>query len=171
MLTLEQTMASVAERLDDLRKRIIANMDAAGQRATGRTAASLQVERVSENEVRLVARPFFSALETGSAPWSGKTGNPMSAEEFREVIRNWAVAKGLFAAADKELPRFAYLAARKIMREGSRLYRIGGRTDIFTSEVAAAEREIKEAVAKDLSVSVSQIITQIINYKSTGIWT
>ena len=47
MLTLEQTMQAVTVRLDELRQRIIANMTASGQMVSGRTAQSLQVQKVA----------------------------------------------------------------------------------------------------------------------------
>ena len=70
-VSLDDTMKAIALKLDDCKQRIIANMGNAGQIVSGKTADSLKVEQVAPNEIRLVARPFFSALETGSQPWSG----------------------------------------------------------------------------------------------------
>ena len=169
MLTLNDTMQAVTVRLDELRQRIIANMTNAGQMVSGRTAQSLQVEKPADNEVRLVARPFFSALETGSQPWSGRTGNHITAQEFRTVIRVWAERKGI-VPADMTPESFAFVVARKIMRQGSRLYRNGGRNDIFTPEVEQAEKDIKQIVANSLTSEINTIIQAIINYKNTGQW-
>lgn len=62
----------VAEELEALRQRIIANMDAAGQRASGATANSLTPE-VTEGSAGITGilwgRSFFSTLEKGSRPW------------------------------------------------------------------------------------------------------
>lgn len=62
----------VAEELEALRQRIIANMDAAGQRASGATANSLTPE-VTEGSAGITGilwgRSFFSTLEKGSSPW------------------------------------------------------------------------------------------------------
>lgn len=169
MLTLEQTMQAVTVRLDELRQRIIGNMTAAGQMVSGRTAQSLQIERPADNEVRLVARPFFSALETGSAPWSGRTGNHISAAEFRDIIQQWAERKGI-VPMDMTAQSFAYVVARKIMRTGSKLYRNGGRQDIFTPAVEQAEKDIERIIKDGLTNEINTIIQAIINFKQTGQW-
>lgn len=169
LMSFGAVIAAIERTLDETRQRIIANMDAAGQRVTGRTAQSLRVEKVNDNEVRLVARPFFSALETGSRPWSGRTGNTMSAADFRDIIEQWATRKGI-VPPDMTPKSFAFVVARKIMRSGSKLYRTGGRTDIFTPEVERAMKNVNDVVGATLTAQVSEIVTQILNYKQTGQW-
>ena len=57
------------EELEDLRARIIANMERADQVVSGKTRDSMQVE-VRGNAGVLTGRQAFATLETGSRPWS-----------------------------------------------------------------------------------------------------
>lgn len=57
----------LSEELESLRKRIIANHEAAGQVASGRTRDSLRVE-ATDNEGILFGRYPFGTLETGRKP-------------------------------------------------------------------------------------------------------
>jgi hypothetical protein len=52
-----------------------------------------------------------------------------------ETIAKWMVDKGIEGVS-------AYLVARKIMREGSKLYRDEGRQDIFTPVMEDIEQRI-----------------------------
>lgn len=146
------------EELARARATIISNMEAAGQRATGRTADSMSVAVEGEGvhyTGLLTARPFFGALETGSRPWSKqytrktKDGRevPSPPKFFVDIIDEWATAKGLALSP--------YLVARKIMTDGSKLYRDGGRTDIFTPVVDTTFK----AVAERLFVMFDHTIT------------
>ena len=54
----------LCEELENLKKQIIEQHFAAGQKASGRTAASLHIE-ASESEATLYGRSFFDVLETG----------------------------------------------------------------------------------------------------------
>lgn len=168
-VSLDDPIKAISLKLDDAKQRIIANMGSAGQIVSGKTAESLTVERVAPNEVRLVARPYFSALETGSQPWRGKTGESMSAQDFRAVIEQWATRKGIVPAGMKP-QSFAYVVARKIMNEGSKLYRQGGRKDIFTPEIERVQDEINESISGTFRAVMSDIIGQILSYQNYGTW-
>lgn len=168
-VSLDDTMKAIALKLDDCKQRIINNMGNAGQIVSGKTRDSLKVEQVAPNEIRLVARPFFSALETGSQPWSGRTGERMSAADFRSVIAEWATRKGI-VPPDMGVENFAFVVARKIMADGSKLYRQGGRKDIFTPEIERVQDEINESISGTFRAVMSDIIGQILRYKSTGVW-
>lgn len=61
------TLRIIGEELEALRKRIIANHEAAGQVASGRTKGSLKVE-MSEDGGVLWGRQAFAVLETGRGP-------------------------------------------------------------------------------------------------------
>lgn len=168
-VSLDDTIKAISLKLDDAKQRIIANMGNAGQIVSGKTAESLKVERVAPNEVRLVARPFFSALETGSQPWSGRTGEKMNAQDFQMIIFEWASRKGIIPADMKPLS-FAYVVARKIMNEGSKLYRQGGRKDIFTPEIERVQDEINESISGTFRAVMSDIIGQILRFQNFGTW-
>ena len=102
----------IGEELEALRKRIIANHEAAGQVASGRTKGSLKVE-MSEDGGVLWGRQAFAVLETGRGPGKVPKG-------FYKIIRQWVEDKGIQV---KKPDSFAYLVARKIAKEGTELYR------------------------------------------------
>jgi hypothetical protein len=86
----------------------------------------------------LYGRKYFAALETGSKPWAKQYKHPP--KPFVETIAEWMKDKGITGVS-------AYLVARKIMQEGSSLYRSGGRNDIFTPAMQDAERKIDEQIS------------------------
>lgn len=141
--------------LEGLRERIIANMDAAGQRASGRTAESLRVE-VTQMGTQLTGtlygRAFFGALETGSRPWRNQYKRPP--RWFVEILGEWIRAKGLTLSE--------WAVAYKLMREGSKLYRDGGRADIYSGEIPSAI----DTIGKQLIALYDYQITETIKLNS-----
>lgn len=79
----------LTEELEALKKKIIAQHFGAGQKASGRTAASLRVE-VTEEEGTLYGRSPFGTLETGRKPGKVPQG-------FQAIIRKWMADKGINA--------------------------------------------------------------------------
>lgn len=126
------------DELTDLKGRIAQNILNAGANATGKTIRSLEVVVSSESGSawtgELKGRSFFGALETGTKPWANQYKHPP--RFFRELIAEWIQAKGLTLNA--------YLVARKIMREGSKLYREGGRDTIYSREIPPTVERINE---------------------------
>lgn len=137
-IEIEDMMREVFEQM---RRDIIARHEQAGQVASGRTRDSLRSEIVpgmSSVTATLYGRKFFAALETGSKPWAKQYQHPP--KPFVETIAEWMKDKGITGVS-------AYLVARKIMQEGSSLYRSGGRNDIFTPAMQDAERKIDEQIS------------------------
>lgn len=129
------------EVFEQMRRDIIARHEQAGQVASGRTRDSLRSEIVpgmSSVTATLYGRKYFAALETGSKPWAKQYQHPP--KPFVETIAEWMKDKGITGVS-------AYLVARKIMQEGSSLYRSGGRNDIFTPAMQDAERKIGEQIS------------------------
>lgn len=133
----------IREELEAMRERVERNMREAQPYppyTTGETAASMQVAVTSSGTSfrgELTARPFFEALETGTKPWAKQYKSPPPF--FVEIIEEWANAKGISISP--------WLTARKIMREGSRLFRDGGREDIYSNEIEPTIERIKERIA------------------------
>lgn len=124
------------EVFEQAKRDIIANHERAGQVASGKTRDSLSVEVTSDTTsatATMYGRKYFAALETGSAPWKKRYTHPP--RPFVETIAKWMTDKGIEGVS-------AYLVARKIMREGSKLYRDGGRKDIFTPVMEDIEQRI-----------------------------
>lgn len=110
------------EFFEGLKEEIISNHIAAGQKATGKTIDSFQIE-IEEASARLTARGNIDSLEKGT---------PKGVKVSRQSLVEWIEAKGI---QTKNVNSLAFLIQRKIMREGSRLFRDGGRKDIITSAI------------------------------------
>lgn len=153
----------LTEELEALKKKIIAQHLGAGQKASGRTAASLRVE-VTEEEGTLYGRSPFGTLETGRKPGKVPQG-------FQAIIRKWMADKGINAEPipyktdrpHKYTPQergnlsLSYLIARKIRREGTSLFRKGGRADIYSNVIPAATERIKGRIVELLKLDVENI--------------
>lgn len=160
-----QDAASVVlrEELENLKQAIIKNHLAAGQRASGRTAASLRVE-VNETEGSLWGRSPFGTLETGRQ--AGKVP-----ANFRSIIRQWMQDKGFkarpmpyktdrphkYTAEERGELSLAFLIARKIEREGTSLFRKGGRHDIYSNVIPATRERILMRIVELLRTEVKSI--------------
>lgn len=153
----------LTEELEALKKKIIAQHFGAGQKASGRTAASLRVE-VTEEEGTLYGRSPFGTLETGRKPGKVPQG-------FQAIIRKWMADKGINAEPipyktdrpHKYTPQergnlsLSYLIARKIRREGTSLFRKGGRADIYSNVIPEATERIKGRIVELLKLDVENI--------------
>lgn len=142
MQTINTDIAGVlASAFEDLRSRISANIESTGRRASGATQESLRVEVVADAEgfsATLFGRPYFGALETGTKPWRNQYKHPP--RFFREIVAEWIEAKGLDLSP--------YLVARKIMREGSAIYRAGGKADVYSEEIPRTIDDLRQALVK-----------------------
>jgi hypothetical protein len=135
LLLRDKVMELVASELEALKQRIIENHRNAGQVASGRTIASLKVE-ITENGGVLWGRSPFGTLETG------RKGGKVPAG-FWKIIRQWMDDKGI----QVEKPdSFAYLVARKIAKEGTQLFRNGGRSDIYSPEVKDTVERVSDGI-------------------------
>lgn len=142
----DNVLRIVGNELEELRKRIIARHEAAGQVASGRTRDSLRVE-ITEGGGVLLGRQAFGVLETGRKPGKVPKG-------FTGIILQWMEDKGI----QVERPQsFAYLVARKIAREGTRLYRSGETEDIYSTEMQNTVVRIGEAVTGIFGTEVEHI--------------
>lgn len=128
----------IFEELEDLRKRIISNIDSTGRRASGRTSGSMHTD-ISENRGILFGRMAFGTLETGRKLGKVPAG-------FYQIIKQWVIDKGISFDSQSERNSFAYLVSRKIAREGTLLYRTGAEADVYTTEVPETIERIKDRV-------------------------
>lgn len=137
--TQEQVRQIVAEELEQARKNISENIEREGKRASGKTQERLAVSVADEGTATvgtLSGRAYFGALETGSKPWA--TQYKRVPKFFADIIAEWADAKGV------DIPPYAI--ATKIMREGSKQYRDGEITSVFSEEVDATLDRIDKRV-------------------------
>lgn len=140
----EEIRTILREELEALRSRIAENMANAGQIVTGRTRDSMRVE-VRDRLGVLTGRRAFATLETGSRPWSKK---PKRVPKFfADLIGEWIEAKGL------DLNKWA--VAHSIIHKGSKLYRVGGRADVYSPELQKTIDRIGDRVLDRYSVLVT----------------
>lgn len=140
----------LTEVFEQAKRDIIANHERAGQVASGKTRDSLSVEVTSDTTsatATMYGRKYFAALETGAKPWAKQYKHPP--RPFVETIAKWMADKGIEGVS-------AYLVARKIMREGSKLYRDGGRQDVFTPVM----EDIEQRIDAELSSILETITTK-----------
>lgn len=97
-------------------------------KASGFTGKGFEIRNINPLQSQLWGYSYSKVLETGHGP-------ARVPYNFALIIKNWAIAKGITFATVADLNRFAYFTAEKIQREGTALYRNGGRTDIFTEEI------------------------------------
>lgn len=159
--------AVLRQELEALKQKIIAQHIAAGQKASGRTIASIHVEvkeSDQEDEGILFGRNAFGTLETGRKP--GKV--PYN---FVSIIRQWMSDKGIaappipyktdrphkYTPEERGAQSMAYLIARKIKKQGTSLFRSGGRADIYSNVIPDATERIKQKVVELLGKEVKSI--------------
>lgn len=144
----KEIKAILSDELRALSQRIKANHLRAGQKASGRTLASLRVEVDGEHGT-LYGRQAFGTLETGRGP--GRVPR-----RFEDIIRQWIIDKGIavtemsykrkpserwrpkYTPKERGLRAMAGAIAHKIRTEGTKLHREGGRSDIYSPEVRKA---------------------------------
>lgn len=133
--------------LNNLKDEIIRNHEAAGQKASGETERSLE-SIVNGTSGKLLGKSYFGVLERGRYP-SGLPANII------EILTAWMNAKGLTPPDGMTAEIWANHIKWKLIREGSSLYRSGGRDDIFTDPINA----FPDRVAKKLAIFFEAEIT------------
>ena len=159
MIKLEGIQTILKDELEQLRQRIIANMERVGAVASGRTRDSMHVETSNDGGILYGGLPDgapFGTLETGRR--AGKT--PYN---FASIILQWMSDKGISAtpkgrqtqeAADKSL---SWAIATSIGRKGTRLFQSGGRTDVYSNEIPRTIENVQSRVIDQLSLIVESI--------------
>ena len=153
------------EELQSLKAAITANIRTTGQWASGATAESMMVT-VSGTTAELVGRQAFGTLETGRK--AGKVPRNM-----RDIIYRWMQAKGIHGAPmpyktnrphkypDAQTRGDMYMASaisHTIATMGTRLYRQGGRADVYSNEIPKTIERIQSRVGAIFKVIIDQEI-------------
>lgn len=146
-------------RIVQLRDEIREAIAAKGLRASGRTQDSLRVY-VDGNTVVLEGRAFFSALQYGSSPWTGRTGIRCTFDEFRQIIYQWATDKGLNLGQAREFDRAIGAITMSIIKRGSKLHRTGQRLDVYDTLINEALLDIGEKAMLVTAEAVDVVIDQ-----------
>jgi len=135
--------------LERIRERITENIRTSGEWASGETAKSMRIEETDTGGI-LYGRPGFDNLEEGSA------GAPRKYPyNFKDIIAKWMDAKGIAPSGDRERYKMAASIAWFIRKNGTLLYRAGGRDDIYSNvieeEVAALKRKLVESTIQTIN--------------------
>jgi hypothetical protein len=117
-----------------------------------RGAADTMRDDTKGNVLTVFGWKYFENVEKGIPPLIGfsplKPANPL----VRIRIFEWSKRAGLSFADDKERMRFAFLTRRKILYEGTKLWREKGRfgdgLPIYTPEIDKLQISIADKVAK-----------------------
>jgi hypothetical protein len=137
--------------LTKLKDDIIARHIAAGQKASGRSAAAFEVKITGELSGELWGPVYAGVFETGRR--SGKA--PF---DFKDIIMDWAAAKRLSFPDRKSFERWASAVAWKIRREGTAMYRTGKTEDIFDTPMRDFEEYLAGELSDWYSVNVANMI-------------
>lgn len=171
-INLEQLGQSVLSTLKDAADRIRQKHIEAGQKASGKTANSIRAEvNVGPTSIHGViwGRAPFYDLEEGRGPGAGP-------KNFYRIILDWMHFKGIHgtpipykrAKSDKWQPKYtpedrgdrtlAYFISRKIVNEGTHLYRHQeSRPDIYSSEIVRVTETIENSVISVLGLEIKNI--------------
>lgn len=135
-------------------KRIRENLDSTGTTASGKTKESLDFELI-DGGVIITARPFAKGTETGRP--GGKIPYNMV-----DIIAKWIKDKNIEShfniSTESELRSVAYLISQKIKCEGTKLYRNGGRDDIFTNVVDEELPALQELLFHEVEAGLNNTL-------------
>lgn len=119
-------------------------------RATGKTINSVRFE-VSQNvntfRLRILARPYTSAIETGVRPTTKGVSR-----EMIESLTEYAQARGM----DKP-KNAAWALAKSIQKKGDRTFRSGGRT-VYSDDAILIANELKKQALKEFKIKSTNFI-------------
>ena len=164
VITGAQVSQILTEELGTLRATIINNIRSTGQWASGKTAASMAV-MVSGSIGELVGRKAFGTLETG------RRGGSVP-RDFHTIIYDWMQAKGVhaqpmpyktnrphkYSEQERGDRTMAYFISRTIRREGTRLYRDGGRDDVYSRAIPITIDRINSRLSGIYAATIAQQI-------------
>jgi len=141
MLVQQSIQAILDRELHQLAETIKADIPA----VSGRTRDSIRVETTAESG-RIFGRQAFHVLERGRAGGKVPKG-------FYHIILDWAKQKGIQV---DNIKSFAYLTAQKIAREGTAIFRQGGKSDVYSDKIPATVETINKQL---LSLFKTEITT------------
>lgn len=134
--------AFIRDKLTKAADKIRQNIVSVGAKASGRTGDSFKVFEKT-NVIGLEANKNYTALEEGRGPGKKKDGNLVGA------LLKWISDKPILMPENQKLG-FAISTAIKMNREGSVLFRNGGRKIVYSNVID--EQLIKEIVSGSTSI-------------------
>lgn len=142
--------------INEAKVRIQQNLETTGTNASGKTSRSLDVV-VDNTSGTLFGRQAFGTVETGRRAGRVPYG-------FADIIYQWMQDKGVHAERDGRRSQrsadmsMAYHIAKKIAREGSKLYREGGRVDIYSNVLPVTIEQVKRETTNVYIINIQNIL-------------
>ena len=137
----------------ELINNIRANMGSTGTNATLKTSQSLRQEVSGSGtkvNMKLFGREFFNTISTGRRPTPGKKPS----KKFIDNLRPWADARGLPQSA-------IWAIATKINKEGTNLWKAGGREDIVEPAVDTfinnVSQQLLDSAADNFQIKIREL--------------
>lgn len=150
----------IVDALNEAVEQIRANLESTRTNSSGRTSASLEVEKY-EGGARLWGRDNFASVEQGNQPGDREVG-------FVSIIRQWIddkMKRGWFelkkpegVSLEQAMSDAAYNIARSIQEYGSRLWNEGGRDDIYTVVLNNTVDSLQKEVASMFEIEATTFI-------------
>ena len=132
---------------------IQANLASTGTNASGATSKSVQSTQ-KDNRVTVTGRPFFFAVETGSGPTvNGNNGGPT----LQQAILGW-IQTGK-PGISENIEGASWAISKFIHKYGTKLFRDGGRNDIFTP--AISEQRVNKLVVEIADLALDGTVDEI----------
>ena len=147
--------------LGNIKVGIAQRMASSGRSASGNSVASLDVE-VSDGEGVLSGGKQWETMQRGRGP--GKVPS-----NFREVIKNWVMAKGISIqpkgkqTQEQAIESFSFLVTRNIMQKGTKLYRDKGYNDIYDTLLREEIEKLSDGISSVFELEVNSINDKYIN--------
>lgn len=118
-------------------------LSSTGTSATGKTAKSLRYvieEGTSKIVLEILGRPYFATVETGRKP----TPDKKPSRAMIDNIKEWVSARGKPESA-------VWAIATKIQKEGTELFKKGGRTDIYTDQKETFADQLYQSITNEIA--------------------
>lgn len=139
MTILDDINDVLAQWCEDVINQIKTNLDTTGTTASGKTKDSLGYE-VEDGTLVIYGRPYFKGVEEGRP--AGKV--PYN---FQDILFDWASAKGIlsnFGDTISKQKSALWLVGQFIKNNGTKLYRNGGREDIYSNVIKSELPELEK---------------------------
>lgn len=118
-------------------------LSSTGTSATGKTAKSLRYvieEGTSKIVLEVLGRPYFATVETGRKA----TPDKKPSRAMINNIKEWVSARGKPESA-------VWAIATKIQKEGTELFKKGGRTDIYTDQKETFADQLYQSITNEMA--------------------
>lgn len=137
---------AISDQNNNFISKVRANLASTGTDATGESSKSLTYLIIAQGDVvtsTIYAKPFFGVVETGRKA----TPDKKPSRDMITNIEKWVAVRG-------KPENMVWAIATKIQKEGTELFRKGGRTDIYTDLIPGYIDDMLNEVTKSMADTV-----------------